>query len=66
MLICGVEHEDELPEVWRMAASAGKRDRIAVDRAVQSTARRLGATGAAPVVTPDLTKRIMGLVFGGE
>jgi hypothetical protein len=34
MLLCGVEHEDELPELWQMAASAGKRDRIAVDRAV--------------------------------
>jgi hypothetical protein len=49
-----------------MAASAVKRDRIAVDRDVQNTARRLGATGAAPVVTPDFTKRLMGLMFGGS
>jgi hypothetical protein len=66
MLVCGVEHEDELPELWRMAASAGKRDRIAVDRAVQNTARRMGAVGVAPVVTPDLTKRLMYLLFGGS
>jgi hypothetical protein len=66
MLLCGVEHEDELPELWRMATSAGKRDRIAVDRAVQNTARRMAAVGAAPVVTPDLTKRIMGLMFVGS
>jgi hypothetical protein len=66
MLLCGVEHEDELPELWRMAASAGKRDRIAVDRAVQNTARRMAAVGATPVVTPDLTKRLMGLMFGGS
>jgi hypothetical protein len=61
MILCGVEHEDELPELWRMAASAGKRDRIAVDRAV-----RMAAVGAAPVVTPNLTKRLMGLIFGGS
>jgi hypothetical protein len=66
MLVCGVDHEDELPELWRMAASAGKRDRITVDRAVQNTARRMGAVGAAPVVTPDLTKWLMGLMFGGS
>jgi hypothetical protein len=66
MLLCGVEHEDALPELWRMAASAGKRDRIAFDRAVQNTARRMAAVGAAPVVTPDLAKRLMGLMFGGS
>jgi hypothetical protein len=49
-----------------MAASAGKRDRIAVNRAVQNTARRMAAVGAAPVVTPDLTKRLTGLMFGGS
>jgi hypothetical protein len=49
-----------------MAASAGKRNHIAVDRAVQNPARRMGAIGAAPVVTPDLTKRLMGLMFGGS
>jgi hypothetical protein len=48
-----------------MVASAGKRDRIAVDHVVQNTARRMAAVGAAPVVTPDLTKRLMGLMFGG-
>jgi hypothetical protein len=48
-----------------MAVSAGKRDRIAVYRAVQNTACCLGATVAAPVVTPDLTKRLMGLMRGG-
>jgi hypothetical protein len=66
MLLCGVDHEDELPELWRMSASAGKRDRIAVERAIQNTARRLGVGGSAPVVTPDLTKRLMGLMFSGS
>jgi hypothetical protein len=61
-----VEHEDELPELWRMAASAGKRDHIVVDRAVQNTACRMAAVGDAPMVTPDLTKRLMGLMFGGS
>jgi hypothetical protein len=66
MLVCGVEIEDELPEMWRTAASAGKRNRIAVERAVQNTAHRMEAVGVAPVVTPDLTKRLMGLMFGGS
>jgi hypothetical protein len=66
MLVCGVEHEDEPPELWRMTASAGKRDRIAEDRAVQNTMRHMGAVEVAPVVTPDLTKRLMGLMFGGS
>jgi hypothetical protein len=66
MLVCGVEHEDEMPELWRMAASAGKRDRIAVYRAVQNTEPCIGAVGVAPVVTPDLTKQLMGLMFGGS
>jgi hypothetical protein len=40
MFLCGVAEESNLPELWRLLATAGRHDRLAIDQAIQATADR--------------------------
>jgi hypothetical protein len=66
MMLCDVEVETDLPEVWSdIATSGGKRDRDLIETAFRNTATDLGTPDLTPVVTPNLAKKITGLRFVG-
>lgn len=65
LAICGVTEESDLPPFWAALAAAGKRDRQALEQALLGKARSLGMAEAAPVATPDLTKKVSGLQWAG-
>jgi hypothetical protein len=66
MFLCGVAEESNLPELWRLLASAGRRDRLAIDQAIQATADRKGMSNRGPIITPDFARRIAQLSFAGH
>lgn len=63
--VCQVASEDDLPAVWRQLAAAGKKDRQALEQALLQKARDLRMAEVAPVATPDLVKRVIGLQWAG-
>jgi hypothetical protein len=66
MILCGVEIETDLPEIWSdLAANGGKRDRDLIEISFRNTAAELGMADLTPVVTPSLAKKITGLRFVG-
>jgi hypothetical protein len=65
-VMCQVPTESDLPEMWHAIAAAGKRDRIAVEMVVTETAREMGHPELAPIITPELAKKILSLRLGGN
>jgi hypothetical protein len=64
--MCDVEFEDLLPNLWIRLASAGKRDRIAIEQSLLDAARSVGNVDGGPSATPELTKKLVSLRFGGD
>jgi len=63
--LCDVHREEDLPPVWAQLAAAGKKDRLALEQAIMARARELGMAEQCPVVTPDLTKKVVSLNWAG-
>jgi hypothetical protein len=64
--LCNVGSEMELPQLWLSLADAGKRDRLAMEMVITDIARQKGQVELAPIVTPELVKRLIGLRFDGD
>jgi hypothetical protein len=64
--VCGVATEGNLKELWRLLAAAGRRDHLVIEQVIQATATRRGQANRAPIVTPDLSRRIAQLTFAGN
>lgn len=65
--LCGVATEAQLPPLWLALAAAGKsKDRIVLENHLLSVARTIGLRSAAPLATPDLTKKLVHLRFAGD
>ena len=65
LVYCQVGSEADLPQFWLDVAAAGTRDRQVLQHALQDAARALGMADLAPVATPDLIKKIVGLQWHG-
>ncbi|MBV5276518.1 hypothetical protein JZU56_01370, partial [bacterium] len=65
MALCQVGSEADLPKFWNDLAAAGKRDRQALEQAMLSKARDINMAEVAPVATPDLVKKVIGLQWHG-
>ena len=52
--------------LWPPLVAAGKKDWLgAMDRVIQEVARATGSVDQAPIVTPELVKKLIGLCFNG-
>jgi hypothetical protein len=65
-VMCQVPREVDLPELWHAIAAPGKRNRIAVEMVVSETAREMWHPELAPIITPELAKKIHSLRLGGN
>jgi hypothetical protein len=65
-IVCDVDTEGELPAVWKAIAGAGKKDRAALEHALNNTAHGMGIASMVPIATPDLTKKLIGLRLAGD
>ena len=66
MALCQAEEEAELPPFWLDLAAAGlKRDRMTLQEALLAKGRAQNMTDAAPIATPDLVKKVVGLHWAG-
>jgi hypothetical protein len=61
VILCGVDSEVNLPEVWRMVPKFGKKDCMTVKLAIKQTAQRVGMAHRAPIITPEFTKCLLSL-----
>ena len=66
LFLCDIALSHNLPEVWiEPAAGNGKCERETIETHMHIIAAGLGETDLAPVITPDLTKRLWVHVFLG-
>ncbi len=64
--LCGVDNIEDAPMVYHRIANCKKMDRQAVQTCFNETAVMENAPAAIPVVTPELSKKIAQLLFGGN
>ncbi|MEA3642885.1 MAG: hypothetical protein VBE63_23515 [Lamprobacter sp.] len=67
MALCQVHAAHALPEIWiSLAAANGKREREVIESRLRVTATALGDPELAPVITPDLAKKIVSVRLEGS
>lgn len=67
LFLCGVDTEAELPRLWHvLAAASTANDRNSLDGHMRRLAVADNAHSQAPIVTPDLTRRLVSLNFAGN
>ncbi len=66
MELCGVTTEASLPDLWStLAAQNGKCECAMIDNLIQEAANDVGYPHLAPVITPGLAKKVLGLHLAG-
>jgi hypothetical protein len=67
LALCQAHDAHALPELWILLAAAnGKRERETIESRMRITATALGDPDLAPVVTPDLAKKIVSVRLAGN
>ena len=67
LFLCDVASAHDLPEIWiKLVAGNSKRERDTIEMRVRVGATGLGDTDLAPVITPDLSKKIIGVHLVGN
>jgi hypothetical protein len=67
LALCQAPNAHALPELWiQLAAANGKREREVIETQLCITAANLGDPELAPVVTPDLAKKIASVRLAGN
>ncbi len=67
LFLCGVESEAELPRLWHtLAAASNAVDRHNLAGFMRTLAVSDRHDGQGPIVTPELTKRLIALNFAGD
>jgi hypothetical protein len=64
--LCEVNNKLELPQLWLLLADPGKRDRLAMEMVLTDIAQQKGQVQLAPIITPELVKRLVGMKFNGN
>ncbi|HKK56614.1 hypothetical protein [Marinobacter sp.] len=67
LALCQAHDTHALPQLWiKLAAANGKRERETIETELRITGTALGDPELAPVVTPDLAKKIVGVRLAGN
>ncbi len=66
MLLCGVDLEEDLPRMWHILAASTHADRHALDGFMRRLSVTDNAHSQGPIITPELTKRLISLNFAGN
>ena len=67
MEYCNVPSETDLPDMWTLvAANSGKRERELIESQVRQVAADDDQDDLAPIITPDLAKKVTTLRFAGS
>jgi hypothetical protein len=65
-LMCGVQLKVDLPELWPAIAAAGIRDHLTIETIVNTVAQDSCQQEHAPIITPELAKRLVSLRLSGD
>jgi hypothetical protein len=60
-LMCGVQSEADLPELWPAITAAGKHDGLTIETVINMVAQDSGQPEHAPIIILELAKRLVSL-----